>query len=174
MFVEEKIDQTAFDKKRIAFENKKEELDKKISQLSNNEIDSSKIGLSIDKIKYELQSRDMNNEPQLFDTGIFTQLIDYGIIGGINELGKKEPYMIRFICRKGFNSTSRGDITEEMIVDNSNLADDNNIYLPILDFISNQHFFVYDNSGSGLKKVWDHFLKKKLITKVRVRLEIEK
>lgn len=166
LFVEEKIDQTAFDKKRIAFENKKEELDKKISQLSNYEIDSSKIELSIDKIKYELQSRDMNNEPQLFDTGIFTQLIDYGIIGGINELGKKEPYMIRFICRKGFNSTSRGDITEEMIVDNSNLADDNNIYLPILDFISNQHFFVYDNSGSGLKK--------KLITKVRVRLEIEK
>lgn len=31
----------------------------------------------------------MNNEPQLFDTGIFTQLIDYGIIGGINELGEK-------------------------------------------------------------------------------------
>lgn len=112
LFVEEKIDQTAFDKKRIAFENKKDELDKKISQLSNYEIDSSKIELSIDKIKYELQSRDMNNEPQLFDTGIFTQLIDYGIIGGINELGKKEPYMIRFICRKGFNSTSRGDITE--------------------------------------------------------------
>lgn len=82
------------------------------------------------------------------------------------NLEKKEPYMIRFICRKGFNSTSRGDITEEMIVDNSNLADNNNIYLPILDFISNQHFFVYDNSGSGLKK--------KLITKVRVRLEIEK
>lgn len=76
-------------KKRIVYENKKDELDKKISQLSNYEIDSLKIELSLDKIKYELQSRDMNNEPQLFDTGIFTQLIDYGIIGGINELGEK-------------------------------------------------------------------------------------
>lgn len=41
-------------KKRIVYENKKDELDKKISQLSNYEIDSLKIELSLDKIKYEL------------------------------------------------------------------------------------------------------------------------
>lgn len=42
------------------------------------------------------------------------------------------------------------------------------VYIPIIDFVSNQHFFVYDKASSGNRLV------KKLITKVRVRLEVEK
>ena len=74
--------------------------------------------------------------------------------------------MIRFICKRGFNHSSRKDITEEMIVDNNRIGEYESIYLPIIDFVSNQHFFVYEPFGKGLAK--------KLITKVRVRLEIEK
>ena len=81
LYVEGKIDQNAFDKKHQSLENKIEEIDKKISQLSKYEVDSANVELSIDKIKEELTMRAANNEPQLFDNEIFTSLVDYGIIG---------------------------------------------------------------------------------------------
>ncbi len=80
---------------------------------------------------------------------------------------EKENYMIRFICKTGFNLRSRDDITEDVIVNNNNLKfQKESIYTPIIDFVSNQHFFVFDKENDGLKK--------NLITKVRVRVEVEK
>ena len=75
--------------------------------------------------------------------------------------------MIRFICKTGFNLRAREDITEEMIVSNNCLKNDaKNIYIPVIDFVSNQHFFVYEKKNNRLQKT--------LINKVRVRVEIEK
>ena len=74
----------------------------KVGQLSNYELDSTQIDLSIDKIKYEIQARETSSEVKLFDEELFKGIVDYAIIGAYDEIGKKEPYVIRFICKKGF------------------------------------------------------------------------
>lgn len=103
---------------------------------------------------------------KLFDEELFNTLVDYGILGAVNELGQYDPYVIRFIIKNNFNKGSKDDITEEKIVDNNRLDKGDSIYMPILDFISNQHFFAFDRTENGLRK--------KLITKVRVRVEVER
>ena len=111
--------------------------------------------------------RETDSTKKEFDEDLFNALIDYGIIGGINENGEKEPYMIRFICKNGLNHKSRYDITDDLIIANSNLSNtENSIYVPILDFSSNQHFYTFTKVNNRLRKT--------LIKKVRVRLEIEK
>lgn len=168
LYVEEKVQKEVFEKKHMDLQNEIDLIQSKVGQLSNYELDSTQIDLSIDKIKYEIQARETSSEPKLFDEEIFKGIVDYAIIGAYDEIGKKEPYVIRFICKKGFNSNSRIDITEDKIVDSNHLGSDESIYMPIIDFVSNQHFFVYDKVSSGNRLV------KKLITKVRVRLEVEK
>ena len=73
--------------------------------------------------------------------------------------------MIRFICKKGFSLRPREDISPSMIVENNQLDQEGSIYNPIIDFVSNQNFFVYDDTGERRRKT--------LISKVRVRVEIE-
>lgn len=85
---------------------------------------------------------------------------------GFNENGENESYIIRFICKSKYNYKTRYDLTDDFIVENSDLRKDNLALIPIIDFISNQHFFVFDTEeGRRIKK---------LITKVRVRVEIER
>lgn len=168
IYVEEKVSKEVFKKKHMELQNQIDMIEEKTRQLGSYELDSTQIDLSIDKIKYEIQARENSSEAKLFDEEVFKGLVDYAIIGAYNEIGQKEPYVIRFICRKGFNCVSRDDITEDKIVDSNHLGDEGSIYVPILDFVSNQHFFVYDKISNGKR------LTKKLITKVRVRLEVEK
>ena len=52
-----------------------------------------------------------------------------------------------------------------MIINNG-LNNKDNIYIPILDFISTQKFVVFEEEGGRRKK--------KIIDKVRVRVELEK
>ena len=168
LYVEEKVSKEVFEKKHMDLQNKIDDIEHKVGQLSTYELDSTQVELSIDKIKYELQAREAGSEIKMFDEEIFKNLVDYAIIGAYDEIGHKEPYIIRFICKKGFNNNSRDDITDEKIIDNNHLGSENEIYMPILDFVSHQHFFVYDKEKTGNR------LKKQLITKVRVRLEVEK
>lgn len=168
LYVEEKVPKEVFEKKHMDLQNEIDAIQSKVGQLSTYELDSTQIDLSVDKIKYEIQARETSNEIKLFDEEVFKGLVDYAIIGAYDEIGNKEPYVIRFICKKGFNSNSRDDITEEKIVDSNHLGSDESIYVPIIDFVSNQHFFVYDKVSNGNR------LTKKLVTKVRVRLEVEK
>ena len=53
-----------------------------------------------------------------------------------------------------------------MIIDNNHIDTKNSVFLPIIDFVSNQNFFVFDDTGNHWRKT--------LISKVRVRVEIEK
>ena len=100
-------------------------------------------------MKYELQARETSSEAKLFDEEIFKGILDYAIIGAYDGIGKKEAYVIRFISKKGFDSNSRIDITEDKIVDSNHLGSDESIYIPIIDFVSKPHFFVYDKASSG-------------------------
>ena len=162
----EKIDSMSFDKKHNLLQNKIEDISNKIKTIDEKVIHEDNINLGIENIKQEIQARETDKSPKLFDEELFDTVVDYGIIGGVTENGTKEPYMIRFICKTGLASKSRSDITDETIIDNNQLGKEDSIYMPIIDFISNQHFFVYNVKWPGLKK--------QLITKVRVRVEVEK
>ena len=166
LYVDERIDAESFERKQAIYQNKIDEYNEKIKQIENMVIHEDNLSLGIENIKREIQARSTNTEPKLFDAELFDAVVDYGIIGGITENGTKEPYMIRFICKTGFSLTSRNDVTDDVIVDNNKLGSEESIYIPVLDFISKQHFFVYNKNGSGLCK--------QLITKVRVRVEVEK
>lgn len=166
LYVDEKIDSMSFDKKHNLLQNKIEDISNKIKTIDEKVIHEDNINLGIENIKQEIQARETDKSPKLFDEELFDTVVDYGIIGGVTENGTKEPYMIRFICKTGLVSKSRSDITDETIIDNNQLGKEDSIYMPIIDFISNQHFFVYNVKGPGLKK--------QLITKVRVRVEVEK
>ena len=43
-------------------------------------------------------------------------MVDYIIIGGFDETGKKEENMIRFICKSKFNETLRDDLKSDIII----------------------------------------------------------
>ncbi len=166
LFVEEKVDETSFEKKHNLLQNRINELEDKISKLDSESYHQEKVQVGIDRIRNEIEARAGSDAPKLFDDELFDAVVDYGIIGGYNEILEKEPYMIRFICKNGYTNGSRGDITEDMIVQNNRIGIDKSIYVPVIDFVSNQHFFVYVNESGRLKKT--------LVTKVRVRVEVEK
>ena len=167
LFVDGKLDSATFEKKQSVWQKKIEDCNAKIEQLRQVVADDDKVEKGINKLKVELLTRESANQSKEFDEDLFEALVDYGIIGGFNEKGEKENYLIRFICKTGFNLRAREDITEEMIVSNNCLKNDaKNIYIPVIDFVSNQHFFVYEKKNNRLQKT--------LINKVRVRVEIEK
>ena len=167
LFVEGNLDSLTFEKKQEVWQKKIEECNSKIEQLKQVVDDDNKVEKGINKLKVELLTRESTNQSKEFDEDLFEALVDYGIIGGFNEKGEKENYMIRFICKTGFNLRAREDITEEIIIENNNLKNQSSsIYTPVLDFVSNQHFFVYEKKNNRLQKT--------LINKVRVRVEIEK
>ena len=165
LYVEGKVDQTTFEMKQNDLKEKAERIEEKLISLNNMIAEDDKVEIGIKKIQTELQIRESSNEIKDFDEDLFEALVDYGIIGGYDEKGNKQNYMIRFICKKGFSLRPREDISPSMIVENNQLDQEGSIYNPIIDFVSNQNFFVYDDTGERRRKT--------LISKVRVRVEIE-
>ena len=165
LYVEGKVDNLTFEMKQNDLNEKLQKLDDKLISLNNMIEADDKTEIGIKKIQTELQIRESANEIKQFDEDLFEALVDYGIIGGYDENGNKSNYMIRFICKKGFNLRPREDISPSMIVENNQLDQENSIFNPIIDFVSNQEFFVYDDTGQRRRKT--------LISKVRVRVEIE-
>ena len=161
------IDDDSYSKKNEEIDQKLHALEIKKEQLNSIIKKEAKVELGIKKIKTELMVRDSSNMEKEFDEDIFEALVDYGIIGAINEKGEKDPYVIRFICKPGLNSSPRSDITDQRIVENNSLdTTKDSIYTTIIDFESNQHFFAFKKVNNRMRKT--------LIEKVRVRLEIEK
>lgn len=166
LYIEGKIEKETYERKQKALEAKIDEINQKIDSLSKIEDEQDKYELNIKKIKNELKSRESINQVKEFDPILFDNLVDYIIIGGFDENNQKNEYLIRFICRNGFYKKSREDISDEVIVTNGLNNDYNNIYIPVLDFISTQKFFVFD--------LIDGKRTKRCIDKVRVRVELEK
>lgn len=166
LYVAGNVTQELFNKKQEQLHNKIEKLKMNMRSVENIISSEDKIQNGLKKIKEQLIAVDAKNEPGEFDDELFDALVDYGIIGSINENGENESYIIRFICKSKYNYKTRYDLTDDFIVENSDLRKDNLALVPIIDFISNQHFFVFDiEEGRRIKK---------LITKVRVRVEIER
>ena len=166
LYVAGNINSDLFNKKQEQIQNKIEKLKMNMRSVETIISSEDKIENGIKKIKEQLVAVDAKNGPLEFDDELFDALVDYGIIGCINENGENESYMIRFICKSKYNYKTRYDLTDDFIVENSDLRNENIALIPIIDFISNQHFFVFDiENGRRIKK---------LITKVRVRVEIER
>ncbi len=166
LYVEGKVDSVTFETKQLDLQDKINKLEEKLNKLDEIVKEDNKVDLGIKKIKTELQLREGSNEIKPFDEDLFEALVDYAVIGGYDQSDNKINYMVRFICKKGFNLRSREDISEDMIVENNHIDMKDSIFLPIIDFVSNQNFFVFDDTGSKRRKT--------LISKVRVRVEIEK
>ena len=165
LYVNGQVDEEVFNLKNIGFQDKISKLQSKLSQVTQISDDDEKVELGLVKIREALNSFLTKNSYEHFDESLFEALVDYIIVGGYNEDGEKNNYLIRFIIKNGFDLRSRGDITETKIMDNNKLGKKDSIYSTILDFISNQNFFVFNKVGTRLEK--------ELITKVRVTVEVE-
>ena len=166
LYVAGNVTPELFNKKQEQLQNKIDKLKMNLRSVETVISSEDKIENGIKKIKEQLVAVDAKNGPLEFDDELFDALVDYGIIGSINENGENESYIIRFICKSKYNYKTRYDLTDDFIVENSDLRKDNLALIPIIDFISHQHFFVFDTEeGRRIKK---------LITKVRVRVEIER
>lgn len=167
LLVEEKIDNKTFELKQSKLQKLIEEKEAKIEAIKKDEDFNEKVSTGIENMKKDVLNFAKDNSiNKIFNEEIFDSVVDYGIIGAINELGQPDPYVIRFIIKNNFKKNSMDDITEEKIVENNKIGQDNSIYIPVLDFISSQHFFAFERTDKGMRK--------KLITKVRVRVEVER
>lgn len=156
-------------KQRCIYQNKLETLDKKIDKVGKEiesytllKEDDDKVDNVITKIIKFVQSNS-NKILNGFDKEVFDTLVDYIVVEGIDEDGKKEQFMIRFICKTDFKNTNFRAEEIEHIVENNHIPSDK--YLSWLDFESDQHFFCFDTTG--IKR------EMKLIMYVRARVEVE-
>ena len=67
-------------------------------------------------MKELLNSKDIMEE---FDQEIFNALVDYVIIGGYDENGMKDQYLIRFILKREFDLSIPKEIPNKVIVKNN-------------------------------------------------------
>lgn len=164
LMVEGTLDNQTFEQKKENYLSKLEKIKHQLEQLSLISEDEEDIERGISKMRKVLKEDNLT----CFDKEIFDALVDYIIIGGYDENGQIDPYMIKFICKSKFNFSERKDITTEKILNNNDLRKTSiNNYIPILDFISRQQFFMFEKDDRGKQT-------KKVINKVRVRLEMEK
>ena len=84
-----------------------------------------------------------------FDSEVFEALVEYVIIGGYVD-GQRDSCMIRFICKLGLNDTTCDELTQEDIIDNQNINNGSSQgFIPILDFYSNQTYYVFERNEFG-------------------------
>ena len=161
-----KIDNESFNKKRDGYLEHITMLDSKIDKLSNTNIKNDNDERLI-KIKKKILSN-ISNEEQLlttFDYKLFDDLVLFGIIGGYNEKGELDPYMIRFIIKSDINVKIKDDMIPDIIVNNNHIGDEDNIFKPVLDFTSKQSFYSFEQIDNKNVKTYHN--------SVRVRFEIE-
>jgi len=159
------VDNTTFNNQKKKYNDEIEKLEIKIEQLELVIEDDDKVEKGIAKLKSLIENKESIDD---FDSDLFDALIDYIIVGGYDENGEKDSYMIRFICKQGFNFIPKENIIKEDIVLNNKICiNETENYLPLLDFISSQRFFSFDKDEKGR-------LSKRVVNSVRVRLEIEK
>lgn len=166
LYVDGDVDRVVYEKKRKNLEYKINELTEKIDTLAKYTNNDSKIEINLNKIRNSLKAREASNHIEEFDKIIFDSLVDYVIIGSLDENNEPNGFVIRYICKTGIYNKSRTDISETMILENGLNNTEDNIYVPILDFLSNQKFFTYEFVNGKRAK--------KFIDKIRVRVEIEK
>jgi len=159
--VEEQISQEDYKEKVDKYNKKLEVLENKIEQLELLQEDKQSISDGLIKIKELLKSKDIMEE---FDQEIFNALVDYVIIGGYDENGVKEQYLIRFILKREFDLSIPKEISEELIIKNNKIdLERKNI---LVDFINTRQYFSFERDENGK-------LNKVLRNGLRIRVECD-
>ena len=144
LIVEDKISQEDYDEKVEKYNRKLEILEKKIEQLQLLQEDKQSISDGLTKIKELLTTKDIMEE---FDQEIFNALVNYVIIGGYDENGTKDQYLIRFILKREFDLSVQKEIPEELIIKNNKInLESKNV---LVDFINTRQYFSFERDENG-------------------------
>lgn len=150
------IDKEMYNAKKVEISKKIRKIQKEQEQFQCQLEDENRFDTGIEKLK-EVFEYD-NQELMEFDKDIFEALVHKVIIGETDKNGNKDPYVIRFIIKSGFENVKEN--MESNIVDT--ILDGENL---ILDFNSWQDFVSFEKQSDGS-------LRKRLETKVRVKVEL--
>ena len=143
---------------------KKQGIKDKINSLINLMIDGTIDKETFNKKKIELNKKikkvfdKETKDFRVFDKDIFEALIYKVVIGDYDENGNKDPYVIKFIVKSGIENVK--DKIESKVIEN--ILNKENL---ILDFYSWQNYVSFEKQADGS-------LRKKLETKIRVKVEL--
>lgn len=142
--IEYKITQDVYDEKMEKFKHKLEIIEHRQEQLKLIAEDKNGIEEGLKKIQNILETNNILNE---FDQEVFDALVDHIVVGGYDENGNMNPYIIRFILKREFNLRPRDEIPKELIIANNKL--DLNANNVILDFINTRQYYYFEIGENG-------------------------
>ena len=150
-----------YNEKVEKYNRKLEILENKIEQLKLLAEDKKSISDGLKKVKELLASKDIMEG---FDQEIFNAIVDYVIVGGYDENGVIDPYLIRFILKREFDLSVPKDVPDEVIIQNNKIdLNSNNV---LVDFINTRKYFSYERDENGK-------LNKVLRNGLRIRVECD-
>ena len=161
LMVEDKISENDYNEKVEKYNRKLEILENKIEQLKLLAEDKKSISDGLRKVKELLASKDIMEG---FDQEIFNAIVDYVIVGGYDENGVIDPYLIRFILKREFDLSVTKDVPDEVVIQNNKIDFNSNNVL--VDFINTRKYFSYERDENGK-------LNKVLRNGLRIRVECD-
>lgn len=161
LMVEDKISEKDYNEKVEKYNRKLEILENKIEQLKLLAEDKKSISEGLKKVRELLDSKDIIED---FDQEIFNAIVDYVIVGGYDESGIIDPYLIRFILKREFDLSVLKDVPDEVVIQNNKIdLNSNNV---LIDFINTRKYFSYERDENGK-------LNKVLRNGLRIRVECD-
>ena len=150
------IDKETFNKKKIELNKKIKKIEKDQELFKCQLDDENSFDFGVEKIRkvFDKEAKDI----RVFDKDIFEALIYKVVIGDYDSNGNKDPYVIRFIVKSGIENVK--DKIESKVIEN--ILNKENL---ILDFYSWQNYVSFEKQADGS-------LRKKLETKIRVKVEL--
>ena len=144
LMVEDKISEDDYNEKIEKYNRKLEILENKIEQLKLLAEDKKSITDGLKKVRELLDSKDIIED---FDQEIFNAIVDYVIVGGNDENGIIDPYLIRFILKREFDLSVPKDVPDDVIIQNNKIdLNSNNV---LVDFINTRKYFSYERDENG-------------------------
>jgi len=156
LMIDGTIDKETFNKKKIELNKKIKKIEKDQELFKCQLDDENTFDFGVEKIRkvFDKETKDF----RVFDKDIFEALIYKVVIGDYDENGNKDPYVIKFIVKSGIENVK--DKIESKVIEN--ILNKENL---ILDFYSWQNYVSFEKQADGS-------LRKKLETKIRVKVEL--
>ena len=156
LMIDGTIDKETFNKKKIELNKKIKKIEKDQELFKCQLDDENSFDFGVEKIRkvFDKEAKDI----RVFDKDIFEALIYKVVIGDYDSNGNKDPYVIRFIVKSGIENVK--DKIESKVIEN--ILNKENL---ILDFYSWQNYVSFEKQADGS-------LRKKLETKIRIKVEL--
>ena len=156
LMIDGTIDKETFNKKKIELNKKIKKIEKDQELFKCQLDDENTFDFGVERIRkvFDKETKDF----RVFDKDIFEALIYKVVIGDYDENGNKDPYVIKFIVKSGIENVK--DKIESKVIEN--ILNKENL---ILDFYSWQNYVSFEKQADGS-------LRKKLETKIRVKVEL--